>query len=125
MLGQCLLGASGGPTFPEVVGSGAAMIEGSGLADDVWCDAMVDEPYHLELRPIRDPKVPTTREAQGFLSVSQQAVNMGTCKLTPYEDDTNVYYASYDCTFPPRGEDLPELHIIGAVNFAPVPDTLK
>jgi hypothetical protein len=125
MLGQCLLGMNGGPTFPEVLGTARAVIQQSRRGDDVWCDVTTDADYELEIRPTRDPEVPTTLDAQAFLYVSGQEVSMGKCTLTPYEDDANLYEAAYDCVFPPRGEDLPQLHVIGAFYVHPIPDTLK
>lgn len=125
VLGQCLLGASGGPTFPETLGTGAGMLGGSGRADYLWCNVTGDAGYRLELVPTRDPEVPATLRAQATLLADGEPLGTASCVLMPYEDDANVYSASFDCTLPPRGEDLPGTRLTGAIHVRPIPDTLK
>ncbi len=137
MLGQCSLGATGGPSFPQAVGKAMGLIEGSGRADYLSCEVRSNDDWSFTLVPTRDPQVKTTVHAQGTLAAwqgecgcpscdcVQQTFGTVTCDVTPTEDDGAIYRASFVCDIPPRGEDLPGTHVTGAFYVQPVPDTLK
>ncbi len=131
-LGQCLLGASGAPSFPDVVGTAGGHIGASGPTVQVTCDVQSNDAYHFMLVPTRSPTSPATLHGEGTLSMwqgncgcplcdcVQQTLGTTTCSITPSEDDDTIYHASFVCDFPPRGEDLPGTHLTGAIYVHPL-----